>query len=165
MESPLEEEAQAEAQAAVEPQEFASVSIMIDHLLMNDPQEKTVVKTVWSTETAHESLLAQSAYFANRAASLNLADPDTFRLIGQGLDEDVAYIYVVDERQTNIIVDVALWSEAIANPALGNGTVLGTVTSFIVMATEMVKLAREAGRISRLFVFAPRRAAPERAVA
>lgn len=146
------------------PEEYSSVTITIDHLLLIDPSEKTVTKTVWSTESAHESLLAQSDYFASKSGDgLNLAEADTFRAVGAGLDQDVAYVYVVNECQTNVIVDADLWNATMHNSVLGNGTVLGTVTSFIVMATEMIRAARQQGLASRLFVFIPGAAQIERA--
>lgn len=136
--------------------EFSSVTIILDHLLAHDPAQKVVVKTVWSTETAHESLISQSAYFDSKnGGGLNLADPDTFRAVAQLLDADGAYVYVVNETQTNVIMDAKLWSETIDSPMLGKGTVLGAISSVVILATEMQRTAREAGIDTRLFVYRP----------
>lgn len=137
-------------EAAYSQEEFASVTIVIDHLA--NLEGRTVVKTVWSTEAADEALLSQVTYFNQTGL---LVDDGVRAMVAVGEAQDVAYVYHVDERHTQIIADLSVWTKAFADPNLGNNTVLGTCAAFMTMATEMQKAANAAGEGSTILLFKP----------
>lgn len=132
-------------------EEYASVTVTIDHLRMRATESgHTVVKDVWSTESAAESLLAQIDYFGQHGL---LRDPGTIGMISKANDTAAAFVYSVNEGQTNIIVDLALWTDVFGNPEMGRSTVLGTHASFITLATELKRAAEAAGKPSNILAF------------
>lgn len=132
-------------------EEYASVTIVIDHLALRSGQNgHTVVKDVWSTESAAEALLAQIDYFGQ---TVLLRDPGTIGMIAKANDAAAAFVYTVSEDQTNVIVDLALWTETFGKPDLGRSSVLGTHASFITLATELKRAAATEGKSSSVLAF------------
>lgn len=145
---------EAEAEKAPLPdvaEEYASVTVIIDHLRMRAQENgHTVVKDVWSTESAAESLLAQIDYFGQNGL---LKDTGTIGMIAKANDTAAAFIYAVNEDQTNIIVDLALWTKVFGNPDMGRNSVLGTHASFITLATELQRAAVAEGKQANVLCF------------
>lgn len=130
-------------------EEYGSITITIDHLVTDDHGGHVVVKCVFSSESAVESLLSQFNYFGQNEL---LKDTNVRRMIAEGEDSVVAYVYTPSERQTNVIVDGPLWSKTLADENLG-GTVLSAHSSFIAMALDMIKAARAADKPTTLLAF------------
>lgn len=128
--------------------EFASITLTIDHLILDSDDTKTVLKVVLSTEDAHESLLAQLAYFGMEQM---LRDPVHFRTVAAGLDDDVVNVLVVSDRQTNIIVDMDIFT-GLVNRA---GSMKAASEAIIITALEGLRAMRQAGNITPLFAFKP----------
>lgn len=132
-------------------EEYASVTITIDHLRLRATETgHTVVKDVWSTESAVESVLAQIDYFEQ---SVLLRDPGTIGMIAKANDRAAAFVYAVNDQLTNIIVDLALWTKVFGDPNMGRNTVLGTHASFITLATELQLAAAAEGKQANVLVF------------
>jgi len=148
-----------EAQAAeIEVQEYGSITITIDHLNREPRGDgKVVTKVVYSTESAHESIVAQVAYFYEKGLAQNiLGDKDIFATIASGLDRDVAYVYTPGEFQTNIIVDAALYHKMTTNPLTNpDQTVLGLHAGLVALATDMMRAAKAEGKDPTVVVFVP----------
>jgi hypothetical protein len=142
------DEAAAEAAASGEPlNEYASVTVTIDHLIRDGhPDGHVVVKDVWSTETAVESLLAQIDYFQDNAI---IRRPGICSMIAKGEEKAAVFVYEVNEGQTNVIVDAALWDECLAREK----TVLGAHASFITLAADMKRQASVQGLTERVLAF------------
>lgn len=132
-------------------EEYASVTISIDHLRLRATETgHTVVKNVWSTESAVESLLAQIDYFDQ---SMLLRDPGTVGMIAKANDTAAAFIYAVNDQLTNIIVDLALWTKVFGDKGMGRETVLGTHASFITLATDLQRAAVAEGKQANVLCF------------
>lgn len=146
---PHEEAAHAEAaevSAPREPREFDSVTITVDHLA--DIERHRVVKCVFSTESAQESLLAQIAYF-NQVHLLR--DPGIIAVANEGMNNDVVYTYVVEPGVlTNIIVDGPVFARILANSA---GSVLEAFEQIILLGTDQVRHARSLGDARPIMVW------------
>lgn len=137
-------------QVAVEPvEEFGSITIVIDHLA--ELEDRTVVKTVWSTETADEALLSQIKYFDQTGL---LLDDGIRAMVARGEEKDVAFIYHVSDRQTAVIVDLAVWTK-IFGSEMGKNSVLETCASFMVLATDLQRAANLAEEASTILLFDP----------
>lgn len=141
-----------EPEEAMVAEEYASVTITIDHLLLTDDTHgHTVVKNVWSTESAVESLLAQIEYFGHTAL---LRDPAMLDMIAQGNKQAAVFVYAVPERNlTNVIVDAAVWSELLEDESRSQGTVLGAHASLIALAADLKRSASQAGKDSRVLAY------------
>jgi gamma-glutamylcyclotransferase (GGCT)/AIG2-like uncharacterized protein YtfP len=140
-----------EAVDAMPAEEYASVTISIDHLVTSPhPNGHAVCKNVWSTETAVESLLAQLDYFSD---SQILSSKGVLSMIAKGEEKAVIFVYTVNDRLTNIIVDAALWSETLANAELSKGTVMGAHAALMTVAADMKRAAAAEGRPSRVLAF------------
>jgi acyl CoA:acetate/3-ketoacid CoA transferase alpha subunit len=132
-------------------EEYASVTISIDHLVTEAHRNgHTVVKNVWSTESAPEALLAQIAYFGQTDL---LTDAGIIGMIAKGNETACIFVYTVAEELTNIIVDAALWTSTIANEGLSQGTVLGAHASLITLATDLKSEAAKAGKQGAVLAF------------
>jgi hypothetical protein len=140
----------AEVVATNVPEEYASVTISIDHLLADAETPHTVVKCVFSTESASESLLAQIDYFEQ---AWYLRNPATIDMISEGNKKATAFVYEVGEQLTNVIVDMALFNEVMANHEMSHGTMLGAHASFIGMAADLKRAARDAGKPDKILAF------------
>lgn len=139
--------AQSEAAAQELKMEYASVTISVDHLVREPhPDGHVVVKNVFSTETAVESLLAQLDYFQDNAI---LRRQGIVSMISKGEEKAAVFVYEVNGELTNIIVDVALWDEALAR----EGTVMGTHAAFMTLCTDMKRTANAEGRSERVLAF------------
>lgn len=136
------------AEAAVVAEEFSSITVVIDHLA--DLAGKTVIKAIFGTDTAREALLDQIAYFQQTGLLLDAG----VRAMADA-EGPVAYVYTVNDRQTQIIVDTELFDSVVANPVLGGGTYLGAFTALSVMATDMIKAAGRTGEGSPILLFKP----------
>jgi hypothetical protein len=144
-------EAPAELNTADPAEEYASVTITIDHLVYDPhPNGHTVVKTVWSTETAVESLLAQLDYFADNGL---LRNPGILGMVAKGEERAAVFVYTVNESQTNVIVDAAVWGETLSNVELSKGTVMGAHAALITLATDIKRAAHAEGRVERVLAF------------
>lgn len=141
-----------EAAEKVAQEEFSSVCIEVDHLV-NEVRDDghTVVKTVWSTESAKRSLMSQIQYFKQTDL---LHDEGVFEMIHTAGKKAVAIVFHINERQTNIIIDSKVWGDTIQNEDLG-GTVLSTIASFIALSADLQKAAREAGELSPILLYVP----------
>jgi hypothetical protein len=146
------EEVNAEADlASGTREEYASVTVSIDHLILSDDTHgHTVVKNVWSTESAVESLLAQVDYFGD--ASL-LRDAATLDMIARGNHHAAVFVYTANEGLTNVIVDAQVWSDTLANEELSQGTVLGAHAALIALATDLKRTAQSEGKDGRILAF------------
>lgn len=136
------------------PEEYGSITVSIDHLNNTDrqPGDPVVCKTVKSTETAFESLMAQVDYFDMLPL---LRDTGVFANVAASMDRKAVYILTVSQDLTNIIVDWDFYRQIVAAPELGNGTELGADGGLIVMATEALRAAKSDGAPTRLLVFLP----------
>lgn len=136
----------AEAAEAVK-MEYASVTISIDHLVREPhPDGHVVVKNVFSTETASEALLAQLDYFNDNTI---LRRPGILSNISDGEKKAAVFIYEVNPELTNIIVDVALWDEAITR----EGTVMGAHAAFMTLCADMKRTAAAEGKSERVLTY------------
>lgn len=138
----------AEAVAEGQPlNEYASVTISIDHLAHDaHPDGHVVVKNVWSTETAVESLLAQFAYFDDDAI---IRRPGILSMIAQGEVKAAVFVYEVREGLTNVIVDSILWAECLEREK----TVLAAHASLMTLAADLKRQAAAAGLNERVLAF------------
>lgn len=137
-------------EALLETEEFGSVTIVIDHLA--DLADKTVIKTVWSTESADEALLAQVKYFGQTGL---LLDDGVRAMVAHGEETNVAFVYHVSDRETAVIVDLPVWASVFGNPEMGKTSMLETCASFMAMAIDMQRAANAAGEPSTILLFRP----------
>lgn len=143
---------------AVEPAEegILSITVILDHLQSLNDDSKAVTKVVFSTENAEEALMSELAYFG---MSDILLDSGIRASLQSAEGKDAIYVLEVPERgshmgQTNVIIDLVKWNEAMNNPALGDGTLSGTLASFITVAIETARMKRANGRTEALVVIA-----------
>lgn len=144
--------------APVIAEEYASVSISIEAHLNNPDAHNghTVLKNVWSTESAAESLLSQIDYFGQHFL---LRSPDNVAMVAKATEKAAAIVYTVNDSLTNIIVDAALWGEVLdpdtdAGKALNpGGTVLGAHAAFITLAHDLKRAAAREGKPQNLLLF------------
>lgn len=139
--------------AAVE--EYNSITVSIDHLnnTSREAGDPVVCKCVFSTQDAFESVMSQLDYFGMTAV---LQSPAVFSALAKSQDNDAIIILNVDGRDlTNIIVDADVWAKILARPEFGNGSVLQAHASLIVLATEYVRNAKQAGDNTKVLVYLP----------
>lgn len=127
--------------------EYASVTVSVDHLVRDPhPNGHAVVKSVFSTESAVEALLAQLDYFGDNAC---LRRPGILSMISKGEEKAAIFVYEVNENLTNIIVDAALWHETVAREE----TILGAHSSLMTLAADMKRTASAEDRAERVLAF------------
>lgn len=142
-------------QNAAATEEYNSITVSIDHLNNTDRQvgEPVVCKCVFSTESAFESVMAQLAYFGMTAV---LQQSAVFAALAKAQEHDAIIILNVQDRElTNIIVDSDVWAKIVARPEFGNGSVLQAHGALIVLATEYVRSAKQAGDNTSVLVYLP----------
>jgi len=140
----------AEAAPAVA-EEYASVTISIDHLLLTaNTGGHTVVKNVWSTESAVEALLAQLDYFGLNGL---LRDPGVISMIDRGNEKASVFILEGRDGLTNVIVDAQIWTDVLGNDEMSQGTVLGAHAALIALATDLKRAAAAEGKSSPLLAW------------
>jgi hypothetical protein len=136
-------------------EEYNSITVSIDHLNNTDRSEgdPVVCKCVFSTQNAFESVMAQLDYFGMNA---QLQQPAVFAALAKAQDNDAIVILNVEGRDlTNIIVDADVWAKILARPEFGNGSVLQAHGALIVLATEYVRSAKQAGDNTKVLVYLP----------
>lgn len=127
--------------------EYASLTVSIDHLVREPhPDGHTVVKNIWSTETATEALLAQLDYFNDNAI---IRRPGMMSMIAKGEDKAAIFVYEIGPDQTNVIVDAALWDECLAR----EGTVMAAHASLVTLASDMKRQAAAHGLSERVLAY------------
>jgi len=140
---------------AIATEEYNSITVSIDHLNNTDrqPGDPVVCKCVFSTETAFESAMAQLDYFKMTSV---LQQAAVFAALAKAQDNDAIIIVNVAERElTNIIVDSDVWAKIVARPEFGNGSVLQAHGALIVLATEYMRSAKQAGDNTSVLVYLP----------
>lgn len=130
------------------PDEFASVTIVVDHL--QTLTDKTVVKMVWATEAADEAFLSQVKYFGQTGL---LLDDGVRAILANAEASECAIIYHVSDRETAIIVDLSVWTKVFGNPEMGKNSVLETCASFMAMAIDLQRAANAAEEPSTVLLF------------
>lgn len=131
-------------------QEYSSVTISLDHLMNADRTDGHVVtKMVFSTESAFESLMSQLTYF--KLASILHDHKQMTKAHHLGREAGVA-VLEAREGLTNVIVDMAVFDQAMDNDDLG-GSVMETVQSFVILASDLRRDATKRGDLSPLQVF------------
>lgn len=133
-------------------EEFSSVSVVIDHLV-NDVRDDghTVISTVWSTESAQESLLSQLTYFGQTGL---LRNSNVIAMVHAASQKAVAIVYTISDRQTNVILDAKVWGDTIAHPELG-GSVMNALASVVALVGDIKKQATAAGEDSPILLYVP----------
>ncbi len=130
--------------AAQDAADYASCSIQLDHLLSAPHNGHTVVRVVFSTETAVETLLAQLSYFGMHQ---ELASTGLINLLSAAQDRAAVFALRARDDLTNVIVDNAILAELL-DPAskLGSasnpeGTLAGAHGALIMIATDLLRTA------------------------
>jgi hypothetical protein len=133
--------------------DYLSVCLSLDHLVRDAAESgKTVLKVIYSTETALASTLAQIAYFKQNDL---LQAPGVVSSLAKIEEKAGVVVYVVDGNLTNVIVDAEVYVDALDDPNRGNGSLMGLHASLIDLATNMVRAANSAGKDPHILVFEP----------
>lgn len=136
-------------------EEYNSITVSIDHLnnTAQQPGDPVVCKCVFSTQDAFQSVMAQLDYFGMTSVLQNAA---VFSALAKAQDNDAIIILNVEGRDlTNIIVDADVWAKILARPEFGNGSVLQAHGALIVLATEYMRSAKQAGDNTKVLVYLP----------
>lgn len=128
--------------------DFGSVIVTIDHLL--ELPDNTVVKTIWSTETARESLLSNLEYFGMQSL---LTRGDVLDMLSQARSEgEDNAVYILEVPQsgghlgfTNVICDISKFMDAFTSPDMGGASLKNTIMSLVAAAQNSIVAKRRAG--------------------
>lgn len=135
-------------------QEFSSITITLDHLYNSLRQDgHCVVKMIFSTESAKESLVSMLSYF--NMHHLFAVDGVVELIAALGRTSGVAVLVAVGSGGplTNIIVDAAVWRAFLRSDKIAGGSTMELVNSLAALALDMQRAARARGDLTPLQVY------------
>lgn len=136
--------------------EYASVSLVLDHLAERDDGH-TVLKHIFSTQTATESLMADLQYYGLLGV---LTSPRLMRTVADASDVAAVFVLLVPEigqhrAHTVVIADAAIYTELTAggDPRNPEGTLLGATAALITLATDLKRTGQVQAPDDMVLVF------------
>lgn len=125
--------------------EYASVTIIIDHLLSEHSADAPVVKHVYGFEDAAGALLTQARYFNDLDT---LVDRKVITTLTQATGNDVFVYKPGNEyglRQVQVIMDIERYRFLLTHPTLGIGSLLLTDQCAISIASGALDAMKQFG--------------------
>lgn len=149
-------EARQDAAEAQRCDEYASLTLVLDHLRDPRPDGATLAKAVFSTESATEALVHQLEYFG---MSRELSKQGVIKLLAQAQEKAAVFVLEVPPHgqhrgQVQIIVDAAIWTDEATHASINpEGTVLGFHAALYSLAIDLLRTMKQQAPGERLTAF------------